>query len=263
MSSPLVSIIIVNFCGKNLLKECLQSLTTTNYKNYEIIIVDNNSTDDSVEFVEKNYKKIQLLMLNKNYGFAIPNNMAAKIARGKYLVFLNNDTNVTPNWLEQLIMPLEKDKTIALAQSLLLRKNNTVDSSGDFIDTIGRTYSNQDSPNKEKYILSPKGACMIARRDLFLELGGFDESYFASFEDVEIGWKSWLYGYKVVVIPSSVVYHYGGKTIEHLSDEIAFHGVKNNIALRLTHMDFFQAVKSFVLIGFIVVSEKLFKRVLF
>ena len=185
--------------------------------------------------------------------------MAAKIARGKYLVFLNNDTNVTPNWLEQLIMPLEKDKTIALAQSLLLRKNNTVDSSGDFIDTIGRTYSNQDSPNKEKYILSPKGACMIARRDLFLELGGFDESYFASFEDVEIGWKSWLYGYKVVVIPSSVVYHYGGKTIEHLSDEIAFHGVKNNIALRLTHMDFFQAVKSFILIGFIVVSEKLFK----
>ena len=90
MSSPLVSIIIVNFCGKNLLNECLQSITKTNYHNYEIIIVDNNSTDDSVEFVEKNYKKIQLLKLNKNYGFAIPNNMAAKIASAP---FSNNDSN--------------------------------------------------------------------------------------------------------------------------------------------------------------------------
>lgn len=256
---PFVSIIIVNFCGRNLLEKCLKAVFNTTYKNFEVIIVDNNSSDDSVEFIEKNYPQNHLIKLNKNFGFAIPNNIAAKTAQGKYLVFLNNDTYVTPNWLEELIHPLENDKTIAMAQSLLLRNNGTVDSSGDFIDSLGRAYSSHDIPQKNGYILSPRGACMIARRDTFLDLGGFDESYFVSFEDVEIGWRAWLYGYKIAIIPSSKVYHYGGKTIQHISQLVAFHGVKNNFSLRLTHMEFFDALKSITLIGIIIIFQKLFR----
>lgn len=259
MENPLTSIIVVNYCGKNLLKSCLNSIIShTTLTNYEIIIVDNNSNDGSVEFIEENFPNINLIKLNKNYGFAIPNNMAAKTAEGKFLVFLNNDTTVTPNWLSELIKPIEKDKTIVMAQSLLLHPDGSVDSSGDYIDSIGRAHSNHDKPKKIRYILSPRAASMIIRKDAFLELGGFDESYFSSFEDVELGWKAWLWGYKVVVVPKSIVYHTGAQTINQMIETISFHGVKNNIQLRLTNFDFIDSVKSIFLMAFIMITKKLF-----
>ena len=110
MNNPKVSIIIVNYCGQKLLEKCLKSLSDTSYPNYEIIVVDNNSSDGSLEFLSKNCLEIQVMSLNKNYGFATPNNMAAKIAKGKYLVFLNNDTTVTTSWLSELVNALENDK---------------------------------------------------------------------------------------------------------------------------------------------------------
>ena len=255
---PKVSIIIVNFCGKKLLEKCLNSISKTDYKKYEIILVDNNSTDDSVDFVTENYSNVKIIELNKNYGFAVPNNLAAKTAKGKHLVFLNNDTEVTPNWLSELVSCIENDKTIAIAQSLLIRPNGKIDSSGDFIDNLGRSYSRTSIPKKVSYILSARAACMIVRKDAFLDLGGFDENYFASFEDVEIGWKAWLWGYKVVVVPSSTVYHIGGETIRQISKTIEFHGVKNNLLLRLTNFDFFDLVKSIFLMMFIITSKKIF-----
>jgi len=258
MDKPIVSIIIVNYSGKELLQNCLQSLSETLFQNYEIIVVDNNSTDDSVSFIKANYPEINLLKLNKNFGFAIPNNMAAKIAKGKHLVFLNNDTTVTPSWLSELVKAMDEDKTVIMAQSLLLHPDGTVDSSGDFVDSLGRAYSSHDIPKKSRYILSPRAACMIVTKDAFLELGGFDESYFASFEDVELGWKSWLWGYKVVVVPKSIVYHTGAQTLGQMSETISFHGVKNSIQLRLTNFDFVDSVKSIFLMASIVIAKKLF-----
>ena len=99
---PQVSIIIANYNGRDLLEKCLESLSNVNYKNLEIIIVDNNSTDDSVEFVTKNYPSIILVKLDKNKGFAEPNNIGAKIAKGQFLLFLNNDTVVTENFISEM-----------------------------------------------------------------------------------------------------------------------------------------------------------------
>ena len=99
---------------------------------------------------------------------------------------------------------------------------------------------------------------MIARRDIFLDLKGFDESFFASFEDVDLGWRSWLWGYKVVVVPSSIVYHSGGETIKQIPKTIAFHGVKNNILLRLKNFDSFDSLKSIISISLIISIQKLF-----
>jgi len=259
MEKPLVSIIIVNYCGQKLLEKCLHSLLTTTYTNYDVIIVDNNSTDSSVEFLSKHFPDIHVIQLNKNFGFAAPNNIAAKVAKGKYLVFLNNDTVVTKDWLTPLVNALEKDKTTVIGQSLLLLPDGNVDSSGDFIDEIGRAFSLHDVPKKMRYILSARGACMIVRRDTFLDFGGFDENYFASFEDVDLGWKTWLWGYKVVLVPDSIVYHSGGETIKRISETIAFHGVKNNIVLRLTNFDFSDSIKSFFIIGIIILAQKLFR----
>ncbi len=260
MDKPKISIIIVNYCGKHLLEECLESLKNTDYKNYEIIIIDNNSNDGSVEFLNKNYPTVKMITLNKNYGFAEPNNIGAKVAKGKYLVFLNNDTKVTPNWLDELVKTLESDKTIVMGQSLLLFQDGSVDSSGDFVDSLGMAYSKRDIPEKMRYILSPRAACMIVRKDAFLDLGGFDESYFASFEDVELGWKAWLWGFKVMVNPKSIVYHKGGQTIKQISKTIEFHSAKNNIMLRLTNFGTIEGTKTIFLMFFEILRIKLLRK---
>ena len=137
MSFPKVSVIIVNYNGKTLLEKCLESLVKVNYENFEIILVDNNSTDGTVEFVTKTYPSIIIIKLDSNRGFAEPNNIGAKIASGKYLLFLNNDTIVTPNFISEMVKVIEKDKKIAICQSLLLRLDGSIDSSGDFIDQLG------------------------------------------------------------------------------------------------------------------------------
>lgn len=256
---PLVSVIIVNFNGRRHLERCLESLMQADYENFEVILVDNGSCDGSVEFVEEKYPQIKIKKLEKNYGFAEPNNIGAKIASGEFLLFLNNDTVVTPNFIAELVNTTNQDPQIAICQSMLLKPNGDVDSGGDFVDTLGRAYSSKNRPTDTRYILSARGASMIVRKDVFWKLGGFDESYFASFEDVELGWKAWLWGYKVIVVPKSIVYHLGAKTVEHMSETISFHGIKNNIQLRLTNFDFSDSIKSILSILAMIIVTKLFK----
>jgi len=234
---PLVSVIIVNYNGKTHLEECLSSLEKIDYKNYEIILVDNNSTDTSVEYVKNTYPSITIIKLNRNYGFAEPNNIGAKNAKGDYLLFLNNDTTVNLNFISEMVNVLEQDPQIAICQSLLLKPNGEVDSSGDFIDTLGRAYSSKNKENEVKKILSARGASMMVRKDAFWDLGGFDKRFFASFEDVDLGWRAWIWGYKIVLVPNSIVYHKGGQTVKQHLSEVRFHGVKNSLIIRLTNFE--------------------------
>jgi len=234
---PMVSIIIVNFNGKHYLESCLSSLTKIDYDNLEIIVVDNNSTDGTIEFLVQNYPSVITLKLDQNYGFAKPNNMAAKIAKGDLLLFLNNDTEVTPTFVSELVDVLLNDKQIAICQSLLLKPNGEMDSSGDFIDKIGIVYNSKEKINEIREISSARGASMIIRKKIFEELHGFDEKFFVSFEDVDLGWRSWIRGYKVVINPKSVVYHYGGKTHDSIKNEIAFHGLKNQLVMKITNFE--------------------------
>lgn len=244
---PLISIIIVNYNGVLHLEKCLASLKKVDYDNHEIILVDNNSSDDSIEFVKNNYPKIIIIKLDKNYGFAYPNNVGAKNARGPLLLFLNNDTITTPNFVSELVKIMNSDPKIGICQSLLLKINNEVDSSGDFIDSIGVAYSSKERVRTVKEILSAKGASMIIRKDIFERLGGFDEKFFVSFEDVDLGWRCWIIGYKVVVVPASIVYHIGGQTINKMKSELAFHGIKNQISMKITNFEVKLAVKNLLL----------------
>ena len=192
MILPKISIIIVNYNGKELLQKCLESLFKTDYENFEVILVDNNSTDGSIEFVTKNYPKIIVIKLDSNKGFAEPNNVGAKIAKGEHLLFLNNDTVTTSNFISEMIKVLEKDQRVAICQSLLLRPNGDVDSSGDFIDKIGIVYNSKTKIDQIKEVSSARGACMMIRKKIFDKLGGFDEKFFFSFEDFDLGWRSWI-----------------------------------------------------------------------
>lgn len=264
--SPLASIIIVNYNGADLLRECLASLLKTEYSSFEIIMVDNNSSDNSIKLVNEEFPLCKVIRLPENKGFALGNNIGSTYAKGKYLVFLNNDTVVTPSWLGELIAAMEKDPDIAIAQSMLLKSNvnNEIDSSGDFATRFGRTYnSKRQGFHAPREILSARGAAMIVKKDIFEILGGFDEDFFISFEDVELGWKAWIYGYKVVMVPSSIVYHSGGSTMSKESGLMTYHGLKNQLSLITTHFETGLAIRNVTIVlislffGFIALMLKI------
>ena len=247
MSAPKVSIIIVNYNGKELLQKCLDSLLKINYDNFEIILVDNNSTDGTVEFVTKNYPSLIIIKLDSNKGFAEPNNIAAKISNGKYLLFLNNDTVVTPNFISEMVKVMETDKKTAVCQSLLLKPDGSIDSSGDFIDDLGVVYNSKTKIDEIREVSSARGASMLVRSDIFEKLDGFDQKFFVTFEDVDLCWRSWILGYRVLIIPTSIVYHAGGITIKKIKSEIAFHGFKNQLAMKITNFEPILAMRNMML----------------
>src|SRR3989344_355191 len=139
---PSVSIIVLNWNGKSFLKSCLDSLKKITYSPLEIIVVDNNSIDGSQEFVKKNYQKVSLIENKKNYGFAQGNNIGFRAAKGDYILFLNNDTVVTPNFLEILISDFKKNKKIGCLQPQMrvMKNKNLIDSIGSFMTFTGFLY---------------------------------------------------------------------------------------------------------------------------
>jgi len=220
---------------------------TTLYSNLEVLVVDNNSADGSVGLVREKYPGVKIIELKENVGFAAANNLAAKEAKGDLYVFLNNDTIVNKDWLSELVKSVtENDKDVAIAQSLLLLgQNGEIDSSGDFIDRFGRPYSSKlrNAPNGRE-ILSARAASMIVRKEVFWKLGRFEEDFFASFEDVHLGWKAWIAGYKVVLASNSIVYHFAGQTVKHLKNTMNFHSMKNQVCIILLNFEFPLSIKN-------------------
>jgi GT2 family glycosyltransferase len=215
MKNPKVSILIVNFNGGKVFEECIKSLQKINYKNYEVIVVDNGS--DVKPILPKTYK----LILNKeNSGFVGGNNIGFKYVTGKYVLFLNNDTKVSPDLLKITIAKMESDSNIGVLQPkiYLMDKPGYLDNAGSFFTNIGFLdhwgFNKKDSPefDKEREIFSAKGACMIARKDLIDKIGLFDEEYFAYFEESDFCWRVWLASYKIIFYPKTYIYHKVGFT---------------------------------------------------
>lgn len=218
-----VSIVVVNWNGKKFLKNCLDSLQKITYNATEIIVVDNNSTDGSGAFVKKYYPKVKIIENKKNYGYAGGANIGYKHASGSHVLFLNNDTVVTPGFIESLLADFRKDPTIGCVQSQmrLLNDKSILEVVGDFISFTGFLYhygyrkkANLEKYNRQKIIFSPKGASMIFPRSLLQKIGLFDEDFFIFFEETDLCFRVWLAGYKVLYEPRSVIYHVsGGDTI--------------------------------------------------
>ena len=252
---PLVSIIIVNYNGEEYLESCINSVLSAEYPNFEVILFDNASTDNSLVLIEQlleHEPRLVIVRNPKNLGFAEGNNIGITASKGKYVVFLNNDTQVTPNWLNELVEVLEEDPLIGAGQSKLLQINDIgyIDSVGDFIDYFGATFcrGNKERDSGQYHnieeIFSARGAAMILRRDVISEVGAFDPLFFIRCEDIDICWRIRLRGYKVVLVPSSVVYHAGGSaTSEMQSSKVLFHGVKNVIMMLLKNYSFTNLVK--------------------
>ena len=217
---PKISIIILNYNGKKWLKDCFESLDNLDYPKdkYEVIMGDNASSDDSVEYVMKSFPWIRVLKFDKNYGFCKGNNLCAKEAKGDYLVFLNNDTFVEKDWLKELVKGVLSEKDIISAGCKMLKPyksdNNklVLDYAGGKLTFELNFYEGIYEEDNEKFSVQKYtgfgcGAGVIVKKDFFLYVGGFDEYYFAGGEELELGLRAWQYGYKVLYIPSSVMVH--------------------------------------------------------
>ncbi len=208
------SIIIVNWNGKHLLGECLDSVFAQSFEDFEVILVDNASTDGSAELVKENYPRVRIIQNSENAGFARANNLGAKAAGGDYLVLLNYDTAVEKGWLGALLAPMEQDPTIGCTSSKVIfyGKRDLINSAGTFFSFIGVSGSLGDAVPRTSFmhpfeLFAPTGASFAVRRKLYAEIGGFDESYFMYDEDVDLGWRIWNAGFRVVFIPDSIAYH--------------------------------------------------------
>lgn len=222
---PMVSVIILNYNGREHLETCLPSLMELNYPKdkLEIMVVDNASTDDSVPWLKQKYPDVQLLVNSANVGFARGNNLGASIASGSHLAFLNTDTRVDKDWLLALSQTIASEADVACAGSVMLnwtgddidyagRPDDAMDLyPGHAEDTLATLQSAGDVP-----MLFASGGAMLVRRDVFLNLGGFDEYYFLYCEDVELGWRLWLHGYRVLRSTRSLVFHKRGASSRQL-----------------------------------------------
>lgn len=215
--APLVSIIIVNHNGIDFVDTCLRSVLSSRYNNFEIIFVDNGSIDASLQYVKETFGNESRLRFVENcssVGPAVGRNRGAAVSKGKYLIFLDNDTQVDKNCIGELMQVLEKDNSIGAAQAKLLRMgSNLYDCAGDYLGPLGflieRSRGQEDKGQLDFVadILSAKSAASIIRRDLFERIRGFDEDYYMYLEETDLSWRVWLSGYRVVFIPTAVVYH--------------------------------------------------------
>ena len=245
-----VSVIIINWNGKHFLEECLKSLYRQSYKTIEVIIVDNGSTDGSIEFIEKKYPKAIVIKNSKNKGFAEANNQGFRIAHGEYILFLNNDTKVTNNFLTNLVKKIETNPKIGVIQSkiLLMDSPEFLDSVGGYLTPTGFLYHYGINKkvsvkySKEIAVFSAKGACMLLRKSVGnkIALNGdiFDKDYFAYFEETDMCHRVWIAGYTILFDPESVIYHKMGGTSSKMDNAfIQFHSYKNRIRTYIKNLE--------------------------
>lgn len=236
----LVSVIIVNWNGMQWLPECFGSLAAQEYRNIEIIFVDNASEDGSVGWVREHYPKTKIVVNKENLGFADANNVGYRKATGDYVLFLNNDTRVTKAFLTELVKAM-KDETGGVQSKILLMDHpDTHDSVGAFLTPTGFLYHygfgarDQTKYDKKIPLHTAKGACMMFRRDVLekVAINGniFDPDYFAYFEESDLCHRVWLAGYRIIYVPTSIIYHKLGATSSGMNNAfIQYHSFKNRI----------------------------------
>lgn len=256
-TNPLVSIIIVNWNGGDVLKECLASLTNLDYPNWELILVDNGSIDGSENLVENfnlKYKNYHLIKNSQNLGFALANNQGYKVVRGKYILFLNNDTKVKSDFLIKLVHWMEGSPTVGVVQPkiYILDKKEYLDNAGTFLTKVGFLehwgYMKKDGIefDKEREIFSAKGACMLCRKEVIDKVELFDSDFFNYFEESDFCWRVYLAGFHVMYVPLASIYHKVGFSSKKQNQALVnYHSLKNMMSAFIKNLQF----KNLILIG--------------
>ena len=240
------AVVILNWNGQKMLERFLPSVTAHTQGDAEVIIADNGSTDDSLPFLQKHYPQLRVIRLDKNYGFAGGYNKALQQVDADYYVLLNDDVEVTPGWIEPVIAQMQQHPDTAICQPKLLMydQRNTFEyagGAGGYIDKYGYPFcrgrmfttleddhGQYDTPSQ---IFWASGAAMFVRSDVWRQLGGLDEDFFAHMEEIDFCWRAQNAGYRIEYCPHSVVYHVGGGTLPKSNPRKTYLNFRNNMAL--------------------------------
>ncbi|MFZ5917787.1 MAG: glycosyltransferase family 2 protein [Chloroflexota bacterium] len=215
MTLPTVSVIVVNYNGRQHLSPCFSSLLALDYPTdrLELILVDNASTDGSLDHMRQHFSGVRLIANARNWGLCRANNIGAAAAGGEVLAILNNDTRVEPDWLKEIVRPFEDPAVACVGSRILSWDGARLDFAGGAMNFYGYGYhldfgAPADAvPGQDGPVLAPCGGVMAVRRDAYLEAGGEDEDFFVYYEDIDLGWRLWVLGHRVVMAPRAVGYH--------------------------------------------------------
>jgi len=261
----MVSVIIVNYNGEKIIINCLSSLIEQTYQNFHILIIDNFSSDGSVEtidgFLEKKSLKHKavVISLKENLGFAGGNIEALKhTPKEKYIVLLNNDTEVDKKWLEQLIFHMEENPDVGICASKLVTYGaNCIDSAGDgytmFLKGDKRGEGQEQCRYETKeYVFGACAGAAIYRREMLEEIGFLDEDFFLIYEDTDLNFRAQLAGWKVMYVPTAIVQHKVRSSIGELSDKAIYYSLRNSELVRIKNIPlgiFFRCLPWFIIGG--------------
>lgn len=243
MSKPKVSMVVSNLNGiqLGLLKDCIDSLIKPGYRSWELIVVDNASTDNSVKYLQQRFKRHTNCFVIENpiNMYSLGLNLGAYKASGEYLAYFNNDAAITQNYLSNLIKEFEKDPKLAIAQGKLLNyyKRKTIDSAGETMDiygnpiTLGNGKEDRGQFDQVKDILSASGSACMIKRSIFIKLGGYDPLYGIGYEDMDLSLRARRLGYKVKFFPKAIIYHKRAATdfAPFIRTQVKWHFNKNRI----------------------------------
>lgn len=243
---PKVAVVILNWNGKNFLERFLPSVESSTYPDLEIVVGDNASKDDSVNFLKKHSPQVKIIENDHNYGFAGGYNRVLANLNADYFVLLNSDVEVTPGWIEPVIALMETDGLIAATQPKLLSYYNKTQfeyagAAGGFIDLYGYPFcrgrifdtveNDTGQYNQPTEIFWASGAALFIKRKCWIEAGGLDADFFAHMEEIDLCWRLKNHGYKIFYCPSSVVYHVGGGTLAAENPHKTFLNFRNNLVM--------------------------------
>ncbi|PQV47836.1 hypothetical protein CLV33_106155 [Jejuia pallidilutea] len=238
-----IAVVILNWNGQKLLEQFLPSVTTHS-KNADIYVVDNASTDTSMAFVNANYPEVKIIQNKENGGFAKGYNEALKKVDADIFCLLNSDVEVTKNWLEPIVEAFKNNAEVAIMQPKLLDYKQKdyfeyAGAAGGFIDKFGYPYcrgrifntleKDEGQYNDTHSIFWASGACLFVRSYVFKELNGFDESFFAHMEEIDLCWRAKNLGYKIIYTGRSQVYHVGGATLANSNPKKTFLNFRNSL----------------------------------
>ncbi len=243
----LISVIIVNWNGQKWLKDCFDSLIAQTYQNVEIIMVDNGSSDNSVEYTKTHYPAVQCVLSETNLGFAGGNNLGLKHASGEYILLLNNDTAMPRDCLANFVKAFEEVPNLGSAQAklVLMDDHHKLDTCGSYwtSSTFVYNYGYRKNADLKKYntakpFFSNKGAAMLIKREVIDKVGLFDDDFWCYYEETDLCHRIWLSGFECWYWPDATVYHALGSTADvFANDYIQFHNFKNKLCSYLKNFE--------------------------
>ncbi len=254
---PKVAIVILNWNGRTYLEKFLPSVLVSSYPNFEVIVADNGSTDDSIVFIKKQFPSVRIIGLDKNYGFAGGYNKALAQVESDYYVLLNSDVEVQIRWLEPMVDLLESGASIAACQPKILSYNNReqfeyAGAAGGWLDKYGYPFAkgrifdvcedDHGQYDQSEPIFWASGAALFIRAKVFHEVKGFDEYFFAHQEEIDLCWRIQLAGYKIYSCPASVVHHVGGGTLPKNNSLKTYLNFRNNRIMLSKNLPFYKKI---------------------